>query len=58
MMDRFTTYTFMIDDLDDGSKAIDVRAMSEEHNAADFDKPPLRGLDLDFCHDRHFAVLR
>lgn len=44
------TYAFMVYYFDDGSKAVDVRAMGEEHYAANFDKSPLRGLDLNFCH--------
>ena len=31
-------------------EATGVLAVSEENDAADFDEPPLRGVDIDFCH--------
>lgn len=44
------TYALVIYNLNDGCQSAGEWAVGEEHNAAHFDEPPLRGLDLDFCH--------
>ena len=40
----------MIYDFHNGSQSTNVWAVGEEHDAANLDQPPLRGLDVDFCH--------
>lgn len=46
----------MVDNFDNGSKAIDVKAVSEKHNAAHFNQPPLRSFYLDLCHSGDFKL--
>jgi hypothetical protein len=40
----------VVDYLDDHCEASKVFSVGEKHNAADLDKPPLRGIDFDICH--------
>ena len=48
-MEPLETYALVVDDLDDGRKATDVRSFDEEDDAADFHESPLRGLHFDIC---------
>ena len=45
----------MIYDLHNGSQSANVWAVGEKHDAANLDQPPLRGLDLDFCHSGNIS---
>lgn len=44
------TYAFVIYDLNDHSQSTSELAMGKEYNAANLNKPPLRGGNLDLCH--------
>ena len=48
-MEPVETYALVVDNLDDGRKAADMRSVDEEDDTADFHEPPLRGLDFDIC---------
>lgn len=47
---KVITYTLMVYYFNDCCETAAERSMGKEHHAPNLDHPPLRGLDLDFCH--------
>ena len=47
---KIGSHSFVVYYLNYRCEAASVGAMGEENDAANFDKPPLGGVDIDFCH--------
>ena len=44
------TYALVVDYLNNNCEASNIFSVGEKYNAADLDKPPLRGIDFDIWH--------